>query len=97
LSSGQLGAALRELPEPTRDAAVRELSTIGAGLLDLEVGSLLVIGWRNYSALTDAARRTAEAPGSEEIVDIGNTASRCRRPPASRPEQFLAGGGRIPP
>ena len=70
LSSDQVGAALHEVPEANRDAAVRELSTIGAGLLDLDVGSLLVMGWRKYAALTEAAQRTAEAPGSEEIVDI---------------------------
>jgi hypothetical protein len=70
LSSDQVGAALREVSQATRAAAVRELSTIGAGLLDLDMGSLLVMGWRKYSALTEAARRTAETPRSEEIVDI---------------------------
>jgi hypothetical protein len=69
-SAGQVRAALRDLPEATRDAALRELSAVGAGLLDLDLGDLLVMGWRKYSALTEAARRTAEAPGSEEIVDI---------------------------
>jgi hypothetical protein len=70
LSADQVSAALRDLPAATRDAAVRELSTVGAGLLDLDAGSLLVMGWRKYEALTEAARRTAETPGSEEIVDI---------------------------
>jgi hypothetical protein len=66
--SGKQG--LRRLSAATRDAAVRDVSGVGAELLDLDLGGLLVMGWRTYATLIQAARRTAAAPGREEIVDI---------------------------
>jgi hypothetical protein len=74
LSSGQgtetVNPALQGLSQATRNAAIREISSVGAGLLELDLSALLVAGWRKYTALTQAARRTAAMPGSEEIVDI---------------------------
>lgn len=71
ISSGRsVYPALQGLSAPTRDAAIREISSVGAELLDLDLGSLLVMGWRKYSTLVQAARRTAAMPGREEIVDI---------------------------
>lgn len=64
------GSALRHLSLAVRDTAVRELSVTGADLIDLDLGSLLVSGWRTYSALLQAARRTAAAPGSREVVEV---------------------------
>jgi hypothetical protein len=62
--------ALQGLSAVTRNTAIREISTVGAELLDLDLGSLLVTGWRRYSTLVQAARRTAAMPGRAEIVDI---------------------------
>jgi hypothetical protein len=74
ISAGQAGEtlypALQGLSAATRNAAIREISTIGAGLLELDLSALLVMGWRKYATLTQAARWTAAMPGSEEIVDI---------------------------
>ena len=74
ISSGRAGEALYPalagMSAATRDAAIREISTIGAGLLDLDLSGLLIAGWRKYTALTQAARRTLAMPGCEEIVDI---------------------------
>ena len=74
ISSGRTGGAshpaLQGLSLATRDAAIREVSTLGAELLALDLGGLLVTGWRKYATLVQAARRTAAMPGREEIVDI---------------------------
>ena len=72
VSSGRTGRnpALQGLTAATRDTAIREVAVIGAELLDLDLGGLLVTGWRKYATLVQAARRTAAMPGREEIVDI---------------------------
>ncbi len=78
-----LGDALNELGI-TRTAlrSVRRLSTsavavvdheIGAvtdGLLNLDLGDVLLAAWQKYAKLTDAARRTLAVSGSEEIVPL---------------------------
>ena len=74
ISSGRTGGAshpaLQGLSPATRDAAIREVSALGAELLALDLGGLLVTGWRKYATLVQAARRTAAMPGREEIVDV---------------------------
>jgi hypothetical protein len=74
ISSDQVARAvcpvLQGLPAAARATAIQEAGVVGAGLLDLDLGSLLVAGWRKYTALTQAARRTTEMPGREEIVNI---------------------------
>jgi uncharacterized protein with PIN domain len=74
ISSGRTGGAghpaLQGLSLATRNTAIREVSTIGAELLALDLGGLLVTGWRKYATLVQAARRTAAMPGREEIVDV---------------------------
>lgn len=63
-------SALGRLSLATKHTAARELSVVGTEMIDLDLGSLLVSGWRKYSTLLQAARRTAAAPGSEEIIEI---------------------------
>src|SRR6266496_2169446 len=63
-----LGRALENLPKATREAAVREVTTAAAGLLDVDLIGVLVDGWRKHQDLTAAARRTLAAPGSIELV-----------------------------
>jgi hypothetical protein len=74
VSSGRTGGAshpaLQGLSPATRDTAIREVSALGAELLALDLGGLLVTGWRKYATLVQAARRTAAMPGREEIVDV---------------------------
>jgi hypothetical protein len=45
------------------------------GLLALDLGDLLIGGWRKYGALTAAARRTRAAPGSSLIPSTSTTAT----------------------
>ena len=65
-----LGRALENLPKATREAAVREVTTAAAGLLNVDLIGVLAAGWRKHQDLTAAARRTLAAPGSIELVDL---------------------------
>jgi hypothetical protein len=69
-SDGELGHALADLPTVTREAAVREVSTAAAGLLDIDLIGLLVAGWRDLHELSGAARRTLAQRGRTELVDL---------------------------
>ncbi len=74
LTSGRVGSAiggaLQPLAQATRATAIRELSRVASGLFDFDITDLLVTGWRKHSILTQAARRTIAAPGSEERIDL---------------------------
>jgi hypothetical protein len=54
------GTALRTIDD--------EVGRMLGGLLDIDVGDALVMGWRKHRALTGAARRTLAAPAREEVV-----------------------------
>jgi hypothetical protein len=70
-ASGQdLGRVLGRLPEATREAAVREAATVAAGLLQVDLNSVVVAGWREHRDIISAARRTLAAPGSTELVSM---------------------------
>ena len=51
-------------------AVHQEIATVVDGLLNLDLGDLLIAGWCKYSDLTKAAKRTLVSPGSEEIVAL---------------------------
>jgi hypothetical protein len=69
-ADGNLGYALEHLPAEARTAAVHEVTTAAAGLLDVNLADVLITGWREHQDLTAAARRTVAAPGSSELVDL---------------------------
>lgn len=48
----------------------REVATEVGGLLSLNLLDLAVAGWNRYKALMDAARRTRDAPTTEEVVAL---------------------------
>jgi hypothetical protein len=50
------------------DALNHEIATITEGLLKLDLGDMLISGWRKYTELSKAAQRTLASPGSEELV-----------------------------
>jgi len=71
--TGALGAVaetLPGLPIGLRNAVIGEMASVVSGVLELELGFLLLTGWQKYEALTDAAQRTVSNPGAEEIVDL---------------------------
>jgi hypothetical protein len=61
-------AGVRRLPATAFKAVEGELGTVTAELLDIDLGDLVVLSWRKYSVLVEAARRTRAAPGTEEVV-----------------------------
>lgn len=69
-ADGNLGRALVNLPEATREVAEREVAAASAGLLNVNLIDMLVGGWREYEDLTAAARRTLAVPGSTELVQL---------------------------
>ena len=67
-----LGRALAQLPETTRKAAAQEAATTAAALLRVDLGSVLVRGWRQHRDIVSAARRTLAAPGSTELISMSS-------------------------
>jgi len=64
----------RERPQLTqqgRKAAEEQLASATAGLLDLDVGDLLIYGWRTHERLIEAAGQTQQIPGRQEVVQLG--------------------------
>ena len=63
-----LGA--RSFTRSSLEAVDVEIGRVAAGLLELDLGEVLIAGWRKYTAITDAARRTVHSPGSTEVVEL---------------------------
>jgi hypothetical protein len=65
-----LNRALEDVPATLREAAVRETTSAANGLLNVDLIGFLVSGWQKHREVIAAARRTAAAPGSIELVDL---------------------------
>jgi hypothetical protein len=65
-----LGAVVGALSSGSASVLQRELSSSVANLLTMDVGDVLVGGWRTHRALTAAAQATAASPGSTEVVQL---------------------------
>jgi len=68
----ELGTRLRGLSGEARRALNEEVAATTDRLLDLDVGDLLLAGWRKHQALRAAARATLAAADSEEIVVLAS-------------------------
>ncbi|MFI7061815.1 hypothetical protein ACIBL3_12585 [Kribbella sp. NPDC050124] len=62
--------SVRRMSSPAIAVVDREIGSITGGLLNLDLGDVLLSAWRKYAKLTDAARRTLAISGSEEIVPL---------------------------
>ena len=66
---------VRSGSDPTDSAGPRgsrgELASVTAGLLDLDLGDLLIYGWRTRERLIKAARETRQMPGRQDVVQLG--------------------------
>jgi hypothetical protein len=69
---GVLDTALGQVSQAGREAAGSQVATVAHGLLDLDLGDLVVAGWRKHAALTTAAERTRATPGSSEVVELAS-------------------------
>jgi hypothetical protein len=65
-----LGGTLQDLAEGGRAAVAGEVASAVEGLLDFDVGGLLLAGWCKHAEVRAAARRTVAAPGSVEVVAL---------------------------
>ena len=67
----QCGGDLSRLTRQGRAAAEEQLASATAGLLELDLGDLLLYGWRTRERIVRAARLTRQTPGRREIVQLG--------------------------
>ena len=65
------GRDLTRLTQQGREAAEEQLASATAGLLDLDLGDLLIYGWRTRERLVKAARETRQIPGRRDVVQLG--------------------------
>ncbi len=74
MSAGQtksMGRALTRLPRVTREAAAAQVAAAAVGLLRMDLGEMLLAGWREHREIIAAARRTLATPASQELVGLG--------------------------
>ena len=67
---GFMGTTLEHISEDGREAASNQVAVVAHGLLDLDLGDLVIAGWRKQGQLAAAAERTAANPGSSEVVEL---------------------------
>lgn len=66
--SGTVANALRSVSAHGRAAVDGQLAAIASGLIDLDLGDIVVSAWRKHAALATAARDTAANPAIEQVV-----------------------------
>jgi hypothetical protein len=67
---GSLDNALGLVAQTTREAAGNQVAAVADGVLALDLGDLVVAGWRKQGQLAAAAERTAANPGTSELVEL---------------------------
>ena len=70
---GVLGATdtgLKLVTQAARKAAEDQVGVVAGGLLDLDLGDLVIAGWRKHGELAAAAEHTAANPGTSEVVKL---------------------------
>ena len=68
--SGWITSGAAHLTRDMQNALRHEICTATDDLLNLDLVDVLMIAWRKHAALAAAARRTAAAPGTSEVVDL---------------------------
>jgi hypothetical protein len=69
---GSLDTTLGLVAQTTREAAGDQVAAVADGVLALDLGDLVVAGWRKQGELAAAAERTAANPGSSEVVELAS-------------------------
>jgi hypothetical protein len=67
---GSLNTALGLMAQTTREAAGDQVAAVADGVLALDLGDLMIAGWRKQGQLAAAAERTAANPGTSELVEL---------------------------
>ena len=67
---GSLDTALGLVAQTTREAAGDQVAAVANGVLALNLGDLVIAGWRKQGQLAAAAERTAANPGTSELVEL---------------------------
>jgi hypothetical protein len=65
-----LGSALSTLSPGGRGVVERELGSALAGLLEIDLGEVLISGWRQHRALVEAAAATRADASAGEVVQL---------------------------
>ncbi|HZC99815.1 MAG TPA: hypothetical protein VFA46_06370 [Actinomycetes bacterium] len=68
----RLGGGVASLSRSARRQVSRDLAAAVVGVSDLDIGDILVAGWRKHRTLLGAAQRTLEVPGSRETVKLAS-------------------------
>jgi hypothetical protein len=63
---------LGELTQDGREAADEAVASVTGALLDVDLGDLLIYGWRMHQRLVNAAKETLRSPGRQEVVQLGS-------------------------
>jgi hypothetical protein len=69
---GSLDTGLQLVSQAGRQAANSQVATVAHNLLDLDLGDLVIAGWRKQGELAAAAERTTANPGSSEVVELAS-------------------------
>jgi hypothetical protein len=78
---GALGEGVTKLSRAGRNAANDQVAALAHGLLDLDLGGLVIAAWGKYADLTAAAKRTFATPDSSEVVELAtHTITSTHRP-----------------
>ena len=67
---GSLGEGAKRLSGAGRKAANDRVAAVAHGLLDLDLGGLVIAAWGKWADLTAAAKRTFATPDSSEVVEL---------------------------
>jgi hypothetical protein len=67
---GDLGGGVRRLARPALEYAVVQLGSAAERLTGIELGGILLDGWRSHRDIVAAADRTLRAPGVSETVGL---------------------------
>src|SRR5215470_18434994 len=65
------GSLLARLTDAAGEAVYDRLASVVAELLDIDLGDVLIAGWRLHRRLQQAAAATMISPGSKEVVELG--------------------------
>jgi hypothetical protein len=66
----KVGDALGEVPARARAVVAKEVGRVGAEILDLSLGDVLLGAWSGWTAVRDATRESRDDPATPRVVDL---------------------------